>query len=276
MSPGPSPNRDPLRPLRYLWRVPALLLHIVFGIFLCAGILSWNQHRIMRNGREPFAHRMIRWWATCLLRIFGLRAVRIGTPLPDPVLFVANHTSWIDIEMLHSQRAACFVAKAEIARWPLVGWMAATGGTIFHRRGSNHSLSSVMQVMVERLRDGRSVAVFPEGGTGYHGVLKVFHARIFQAALDAGVAVQPVGLRFARDGRRVIDAGFREGENFMQNLLRMLGEAPLDAEVHFLKPIAAMPEARRRMAELARERIAEALQDVAPEVVPDAVMPDGA
>jgi 1-acyl-sn-glycerol-3-phosphate acyltransferase len=195
------------------------------------------------------------------MRIFGLRSVRIGTPLPDPVLFVANHTSWIDIELLHSQRAACFVAKAEIARWPLVGWLAASGGTIFHRRGSNHSLAAVMHTMVERLRGGRSVAVFPEGGTGHNGVLKVFHARIFQAALDAPVPVQPVALRFARHGRRVIDAGFREHENFMGNLLRMLGEAPLDAEVHFLAPVPAMPEARRRMAELARERIAAALDD---------------
>jgi 1-acyl-sn-glycerol-3-phosphate acyltransferase len=195
------------------------------------------------------------------MRIFGLRSVRIGTPLPDPVLFVANHTSWIDIELLHSQRAACFVAKAEIARWPLVGWMAATGGTIFHRRGSNHSLAAVMQAMVERLRGGRSVAVFPEGGTGHNGVLKVFHARIFQAALDAQVPVQPVALRFARDGKRVVDAGFREGESFMGNLLRMLGEAPLDAEVHFLTPVPAMPEARRRMADLSRERIGAALDD---------------
>jgi 1-acyl-sn-glycerol-3-phosphate acyltransferase len=215
----------------------------------------------MVDGREPFAHRMIRWWSRVLMRIFGLRSVRIGKPLPDPVLFVANHTSWIDIELLHSQRAACFVAKAEIARWPLVGWMAATGGTIFHRRGSNHSLAAVMQAMVERLRGGRSVAVFPEGGTGHNGVLKVFHARIFQAALDAQVPVQPVALRFARDGKRVVDAGFREGESFMGNLLRMLGEAPLDAEVHFLTPVPAMPEARRRMADLSRERIGAALDD---------------
>jgi 1-acyl-sn-glycerol-3-phosphate acyltransferase len=247
--------------LRYLWRVPLLLLHILLGIVLCAGILSWNRQRIMVDGREPFAHRMIRWWSRVLMRIFGLRSVRIGTPLPDPVLFVANHTSWIDIELLHSQRAACFVAKAEIARWPLVGWMAATGGTIFHRRGSNHSLAAVMQAMVERLRGGRSVAVFPEGGTGHNGVLKVFHARIFQAALDAQVPVQPVALRFARDGKRLVDAGFREGETFMGNLLRMLGEAPLDAEVHFLTPVPAMPEARRRMADLSRERIGAALDD---------------
>lgn len=254
-------ERDLLRPLRYLWRVPLLLLLIVLGILLCSLILSWNQQAVMKNGREPFVHRMIRWWSTMLLRVFGLRAVRRGQPLADPVLFVANHTSWIDIEMLHAQRAACFVAKAEIARWPLVGWMAAAGGTIFHRRGSNHSLASVMQVMVERLYAGRAVAVFPEGGTGYNGVLKVFHARIFQAALDAEVPVQPVALRFARDGRRVIDAGFHEGETFLQNIVRLLGEAPMDAEVHFLVPVPASPEARRRMAELSRERIASALED---------------
>lgn len=258
--PNPPAQADRLRPLRYLWRVPLLLLHIVLGVLLCAGILSWNQQRLMLDGREPFAHRMIRWWSTLLMRIFGLRSVRVGQPLADPVLFVANHTSWIDIELLHSQRVACFVAKAEIARWPLVGWLAANGGTIFHRRGSNHSLAAVMQAMVERLRGGRSVAVFPEGGTGYNGVLKVFHARIFQAALDAPVPVQPVALCFARHGRRVIEVGFREGENFLQNFLRLLGEAPLDAEVHFLEPIVHMPDARRQMAELARERIGAALQ----------------
>ncbi|KZC40490.1 MULTISPECIES: lysophospholipid acyltransferase family protein [Rhodanobacter] len=255
------PERDPLRPLRYVWRVPLVLLHIVLGVAVCALVLSWNQQAVMKDGREPFAHRMIRWWSVRLLRIFGLRSVRFGEAQRDPVLFVANHTSWIDIVMLHSQRAVCFVAKAEIAGWPLVGWLARSGGTIFHRRGNNHSLSAVMQVMVERLREGRSVAVFPEGGTGYNGVLKVFHARIFQAALDATVPVQPVALRFARDGRRVIDAGFREDENFMQNIVRMLGEAPLDAEVHFLAPVPATPDARRRMAELARERIAAALED---------------
>jgi 1-acyl-sn-glycerol-3-phosphate acyltransferase len=256
-----APDRDLLRPLRYVWRVPMLLLHIVLGIMLCAFILTWNRNAVMKNGREPFAHRMIRWWSTALMRIFGLRSVRFGQPLRDAALFVANHTSWIDIELLHSQRAACFVAKAEIASWPLVGWLAASGGTIFHRRGSNHSLAAVMQVMVDRLRQGRSVAVFPEGGTGHNGVLKVFHARIFQAALDADVPVQPVALRFARDGKRIVDAGFREHENFMQNFLRMLGGPTMDAEVHFLEPVPTNADGRRRMAELARERIGASLED---------------
>ena len=255
------PSRDRLRPLRYLWRVPLLLLHTVLAILLAAFVMSWNRHSVMRDGHEPFPHKLIRWWSTMLLRIFGLRSVRFGQPLADPVLFVANHTSWIDIVLLHSQRAVCFVAKAEIARWPLVGWLAASGGTIFHRRGSNHSLAAVMQVMVERLRAGRSVAVFPEGGTGHDGVLKVFHARIFQAALDAEAQLQPVALRFARDGKRIVDAGFREHESFMANFVRLLGSVPMDAEVHFLQPVPASPDARRKMAELSRERIAAALED---------------
>ncbi|AFC84538.1 lysophospholipid acyltransferase family protein [Frateuria aurantia] len=257
----PETRRDFLRPLRYAWRVPCVLLHLVVGLLLCVVLLAWSQHAVMRDGREPLAHRMIRWWSSTLLRIFGLRPVCLGRPLADPVLFVANHTSWLDIVLLHSQRAVCFVAKAEIAGWPLVGWMAQCGGTIFHRRGNNHSLASVMQTMVERLRSGRSVAVFPEGGTGYNGVLKVFHARIFQAALDAEVTVQPVALRFVSDGRRVIDAGFREGESFVGNILRLLGGPGMDAEVHFLAAVPSTPDARRRMAELARERIGHALDD---------------
>lgn len=263
-SPAISPRADWRRPLRYCWRVPLLLLHVVGGVLLCAVVLSWNRDAVMVNGREPLPHRAIRWWSMGLMRIFGLRSVRVGQPLADAVLFVANHTSWIDIELLHSQRAACFVAKAEIARWPLVGWLAASGGTIFHRRGNNHSLTAVMQVMVRRLRGGRSVAVFPEGGSGYDGVTKVFHARIFQAALDAQVPVQPVALRFARDGRRQIDVGFRHDESFLHNVVRMLGERTIDAEVHFLEPVPLMPDARRGMAELSRERIISALEDLQP------------
>jgi len=73
------------------------------------------------------------------------------------------------------------------------------------------------------------------------------------------VPVQPVALRFARNGVRIIDAGFRVNESFVHNILRLLGEAPLDAEVHFLAAVPASPDARRRMAELSRERIDTAL-----------------
>src|SRR3546814_1220436 len=102
-----------------------------------------------------------------MLRLFGVRRVRIGAPVPAATLFVANDVSWVDIVTLHSQRMMGFVAKREIAGWPLVGWLATRGETIFHQRGSTESLGGVLQVMLARLRSGHSVGVFPEGRTGH-------------------------------------------------------------------------------------------------------------
>ncbi|GAB3032269.1 lysophospholipid acyltransferase family protein [Oleiagrimonas citrea] len=254
-------TRDPWRAIRYLYRVPLLLLHIIVAVVLALTVFTWARQTVDK-GREPLAHRLIRWWSRVLLRIFGFRVYRYGRPLPDPAMFVCNHSSWLDIELMHTQRAVCFVAKAEIARWPLVGWLASTGGTIFHRRGSNHSLGVVMKEMTRRLGAGRSVAVFPEGGTNDGRTLKVFHARIFQAALDADVPVQPAALRFMRDGERCYDAGFLPNESFMGNFLRLLGDPPLDVEVHFLKPVPRFDAGRKRMAETARQAIADALDGV--------------
>lgn len=124
--------------------------------------------------------------------IFGFRLTQIGAPLPGAVLFVANHVSWVDICILHSQRMMGFVAKREIASWPLVGWLAARGQTIFHQRGNTESLGGVMQVMADRLREGKAVGVFPEGRTRGGHEVGPFHARIFQAAVETGVPVQPV------------------------------------------------------------------------------------
>ncbi len=249
--------------MRYAYRIPLLVLHFLVGLLVCIFIVGPGRNAVARDGREPLAHRVTRWWSRLLMRIFGFRTRALGRPLPDAAMFVCNHVTWLDIELVHSQRAACFVAKAEIARWPVVGWLAACGGTIFHRRGSNHSLSAVMQTMVERMRAGRSVAVFPEGGTSHGGELRVFHARIFQAALDAGVPVQPVALRYSRRGERWLDVAFRPGESFFANIVRILGEPASDAELHFLPVVPPHEDGRRRMAEQARASIARALDDEA-------------
>ena len=182
-----------------------------------------------------------------------------GSPLPGAVMFVANHVSWIDIELMHSQRMMGFVAKAEISRWPLVGWLASRGGTIYHHRGSNDSLHGVMHQMVQRLEQGLAVGVFPEGRTTRGDAIATFHARIFQPAVLAKVPAQPVALKYGARGSAQTIVAFGERENFFQNFVRLLGEPGRVAEVHFLEPVESTPEARRRMAEESRARIVAAL-----------------
>ncbi len=254
----PASRRDPWRPLRYAWRVPLLLLHALIAPFLAIAVFNPLGRRL-RIGGERLDERATRWWSGRILRIFGMRIRRFGTPLPGAVLYVANHISWLDIELIHSQRAIHFVAKSEIERWPLVGWLASNAGTIFHRRGSTDSLASVMRRVVDCLRAGAAVGVFPEGGSGHGDRVGTFHARIFQVALDADVPVQPVALRYGRDGRQDPRVPFAHRESFGANFLRVLGGPPMDAEVHFLEPVAAAPDARRRMAEASRTRIVATL-----------------
>ena len=252
------PSRDWRRPLRYLWRFPFLVLHLLVGLPITLLLINPISARIDVRG-ERLDHLAVRLWSGTLMRIFGFRLRRYGTPLPGAVMFVANHVSWIDIELMHSQRMMGFVAKAEIARWPLVGWLASRGGTIYHHRGSNDSLHGVMHQMVQRLEQGLAVGVFPEGRTTRGDAIATFHARIFQPAVLAGVPAQPVALKYGLRGNAQTIIAFGERENFFQNFVRLLGEPARVAEVHFLEPVAASEDGRRRMADTCRARIIAAM-----------------
>ena len=254
---------DRWRTLRYLGRAPLLLLHILISAPLGVLVLNPVAARI-RVGDGSLEKFMIHWWSGALVRRFGLRIRRFGEPLPGAVLYVANHVSWLDIELMHSARIMSFVAKAEIARWPLVGWLATRAGTIYHQRGSAHSLGAVMERVVARLRDGMAVGVFPEGGTGPGDRVKTFHARIFQVAADAGVPVQPVALCYGNGEHMDWRVPFAPGEHFFGNFVRLLGGPSLEASVHFLEPVALSDDGRRQTAEAARQRIARALGLPAP------------
>lgn len=251
-------RRDWLKPLRYAWRTPLLLLHILIAFPLALAVFNPLADRVHIRG-ERLDHWMTRWWSRWLVRIFGFHIRRFGEPLPGAVLFVANHVSWLDIELMHSQRIMSFVAKAEISRWPLVGWLATRAGTIYHQRGSAHSLGAVMERVVVRLREGMAVGVFPEGGTGPGDRVRTFHARIFQVAVDAQVPVQPVALCYGKSGKMDLSVPFAPRESFFASFLRILGGPGMDAELHFLDPLPSTSDGRRAVAEAARSRIAAAL-----------------
>jgi 1-acyl-sn-glycerol-3-phosphate acyltransferase len=251
-------RRDYWRGVRYAVRVPLFLLHLVIGLPLTLVMINPLTARWQVAG-ERVDHRAIRWWSRTLMRIFGFRVRRFGTPLRGAGLFVANHVSWMDIELMHAERVVGFVAKSEISRWPLIGWLARRAGTIYHRRGSNESLTGVLHLMVERLQSGQAVGVFPEGGTTAGDTVRTFHARIFQAAVTADAPVQPVALRYGEGGSAQTIIAFGPAENFLQNFLRVLGEPGRVAEVHFLEPMQPGPDGRRRLAETCRERILEAM-----------------
>ncbi len=247
------------RVFRYVYRVPMLLWHLLIDLPVVLVLIS-PLFGSIRIGDGRLDHLMVRAWSAGLMRVFGFRLRRIGTPLPGGTMFVANHVSWIDIVALHSQQMMGLVAKREIRSWPMVGWLASRAETIFHARGSTESMGGVLQEMLSRLRAGRSVGVFPEGGTRGGSEVGPFHARIFLAAVEAGALIQPVALRYGDKGNAQSVVAFAPNERFVGNFLRLLGEAPRLAEIHFLEPILpGQVEGRRRIADTARNRILAAM-----------------
>jgi len=216
-------------------------------------------HRNRRSGTQEGAARAdigAVWLAKKLAWLFGIRVEVRGTPIEGPVLFTANHISWLDIPVLHSACAMGFVGKAEIGQWPIFGFIARAGGTIFHHRGSHDSAAGVTQAMEQRLREGRAVTIFPEGGIK-PGVkeVRVFHARMYRPAVEAGCRVQPVMVRYMRDGQIDVDFSFRVGESMMKNLVRVLARKGVQADLHFLPTMDATDKPRRELAEASRTAV---------------------
>jgi 1-acyl-sn-glycerol-3-phosphate acyltransferase len=243
--------------LRLLYRVPVLVLHLLLGTPLTV-LCQTRAGRAVRLGSRRLDEILLTWWGAVVCRIFGLDRRFSGVPVPGPQLVAANHISWIDIPLLQSVAAMGFVAKAEISDWPLVGRLAEAGGTVFHRRGSHDSANDVIAVMVERLGAGERVAIFPEGGILDGGGIKRFHARMFGAAIAAGAPVQPVMLRYSRQGALYEDITFRPGEHFLGNFLRLLTQRKCIAEVRFLPALDSAGKQRRQLAEEAESAVRDA------------------
>lgn len=242
---------------RLLYRMPWLLLLLLVGLplTLLVDLLPGKAMKIHGRNLNEFIQC---WWAVNICGIFGLRRRVRGALAAGPLLIAANHISWLDIPLLHSFAPMGFVAKAEIAQWPLTGWLARFGDTVFHHRGSHGSASNVVEAMTRQLEDGRKIAIFAEGGILPGVGVKRFHARLFGAAIDSGKLVQPVTLRYLRAGQPYHDITFLPNEHFMHNFFRLLRQPACTAEVVILPVINPAGKQRRNLASEAQAAVAAA------------------
>ena len=198
---------------------------------------------ILLIGVFPFLHsqrrlRIKQGWSKVLLRLCAIKVTYAGSPLQTgPVLWVINHVSWLDIFALNQVRAAVFIAKSEIRRWPLLGWLVSGADTIFIERASRHALQKVSHAMQEKFDRGQVVGLFPEGTTSPGYDLLPFYANLFEPARRANVAIQPVALLYFHHNKRSDFAAFVGDENLLQNLWKVLGGTGVRIEVEFLCPI---------------------------------------
>lgn len=145
----------------------------------------------------PVPAGVVRRWCRWTARASGVR-VRISGAAPPTggLLLVANHVSWLDIPLLGAVRPARMLAKSDIRAWPVAGALLARSGVLFIERDRIRALPDTVARIAESLRGGAAVVAFPEGSTWCGRAQGRFRRAVFQAALDAGVPVQPVRVRY--------------------------------------------------------------------------------
>lgn len=176
----------------------AARLALLFAVGLLGFPLQWLAVR-----GAPQASRLIPGLfhrAAC--RLLRVRIAVIGErPRERPVLILANHTSWLDIVVLSAAMPVVFVAKSEVAGWPVFGTLARLQRTVFVDRSRRHASAGAAREMGERLRGGDAVVLFPEGTSSDHGRVLPFRSALvgaLQAQDMQAVAVQPVAINYTR------------------------------------------------------------------------------
>lgn len=144
--------------------------------------------------------RLPRRFFAMLSRMMGIDVEVIGTPAHgESVLFIANHWSWVDIPVLGSRLLASFVAKHEVSEMPVVGPLAELQRTIYVRREHRHRAGAQRDEIAQRLIDGDSVVLFPEGTSGWGGKVLPFKSTLFGVTDTPGLEqllIQPVTIAY--------------------------------------------------------------------------------
>jgi 1-acyl-sn-glycerol-3-phosphate acyltransferase len=235
------------------WRLARVVVHLAQGLATCAVVFP-----LAGAARRQ---RLIRHWSRRLLGICRVTVEQGPGNALEHALLVANHVSWLDIFVINALYPCRFVAKAEIRAWPVLGWLAQGAGTVFIARGKRRDLRHIFKGIVSVLLQGERVAFFPEGTTALQGSLLPFHANLFEAAIDAKVAVQPCALAYldaAGAYHPAVDYG--EGVTFMDSMFTILSGAPVRARVTCLAPLDTEGAHRRELAEAAHDAVAAVLR----------------
>ncbi|WP_455230332.1 lysophospholipid acyltransferase family protein [Geopseudomonas aromaticivorans] len=241
-----------MRRLRLYARLLRLFLVLGEGALFAA----WVELRERLGGAPMALRQRLTWRFMRHLRAALPFTVQIHGRLPDtPVLWLANHVSWVDIAVLGALRPLSFLAKSEVGDWPLAGWLARQAGTLFIRRGAGDSLQLGRQ-LAEQLAEQRHLAIFPEGTSSDGSAVLRFHPRLLAAAVDSGAALQPVAIRYRRDGQRDPLAPFIGDDELPAHLLRLFAADRATVEITLLEPIASTGLSRSELARRAHAAIA--------------------
>ncbi|WP_428240527.1 lysophospholipid acyltransferase family protein [Gynuella sp.] len=237
--------------VRFAIKSPLLVVWCLLGLLLSITTVPWLA--------ETSILKLAGWWHRNLLRILRVRVRVVGTPGALSGLMVSNHISWLDIIVLGSRFHTYFVSKAEVAKWPVVGTLARSAGTLFLPRGGDQS-AAISRAMADRVSKGSYVLFFPEGTTYAGTEVHRFHPRLFAAAIESGVPVLPVALFYLHEPQPHPTVPYLGDQSLAANLWGLLQTPAIDVVIQVGHAIPAAAKQRKELAQEAQQQVTSLLQ----------------
>ncbi|HKT16890.1 MAG TPA: lysophospholipid acyltransferase family protein [Stellaceae bacterium] len=219
--------------------------------------------------KSPASRRFPLAYHRLCCRILGIALERRGPPSTHrPTLFAANHTSYLDITILGASIEGSFVSKAEVAHWPIFGWLAKLQRSIFVERSDRAGAARQRDAIRQRLEDGDNLILFPEGTSSDGLHVLPFKTALFAAAEDERVVIQPVSVAYQLLDGIPLGRFYRPffawyGDMAMApHLWKALGLGRLTVVVQFHAPVRLKDlGSRKALAEYCRGEIVRGLAD---------------
>jgi len=232
-----------------------IILHVLKGCLILLLVFPWL--------KAEQRHRSIRHWCKQLLGIFNMHLSVIGAErlMDTHCLMAANHISWIDIHVINAFKPHYFVAKTEVASWPIFGWMAKQLGTLFIERGKPISIRNMVQEMASQLNQ-KAICIFPEGTSTDGKQVASFKSNLFEAAIVANAPVYCLAIQYfdLRTGIKTTAPAFIGEMGLLDSIWNLICSPPICAQISIVAKLPALKE-RKALAELSQSLIAEQLRD---------------
>jgi 1-acyl-sn-glycerol-3-phosphate acyltransferase len=233
------------------------------GMFVVAGTELVVKRPSTREQRADWLHR----FCARAMRQMGIRIAVMGL-FPERGAVISNHLSYLDIVVFAALDPCVFVSKAEIRRWPVVGWMTTMSGTIYVERGHGGSAMRARKGIQAAIDAGLPVVFFPEGTTSNGSGLLKFHSGLLSQVMDGGSPVTAAYLHYSlteENGPEVSvaeDVCFWGDRNMLAHIFKFLGLRGLRAEVRFADaPISFSSDSlHRKMAAVEAQAAVAALR----------------
>ena len=232
-----------------------IIAHVFKGCFILLLVFPWL--------KAEQRHQSIRKWCTQLLGIFQMRLAVIGSEQLEDAhyLMAANHISWIDIHVINAFKPHYFVAKAEVASWPVFGWMAKQLGTLFIERGKASSIRKMVPELAVQLGQ-KAICIFPEGTSTDGWQVAPFKPNLFEAAIVASAPVYVLAIQYfdLQTGKKTTAPAFIGDMGLVDSMWNLICSPPICAQISISEKLPALKD-RKALAELSQSLITAQLRD---------------